>query len=56
MALILQAALLLRHGTPEVAEAFCELRLGEGRGINYGAGAAPIGTDAILARQTVAAL
>ncbi len=52
MALALQAALLLRHGAPEVASAFCELRLGEGRSINYGAGAASVDTDAIIARQT----
>jgi len=52
MALALQAALLLRHGTPEVASAFCELRLNEGRGVNYGAGAAAIDAGAIIARQT----
>ncbi len=52
MALALQAALLLRHGAPEVAAAFCELRLSERRGINYGAGAASVDTDAIIARQT----
>ncbi|MGO9983788.1 MAG: acyl-CoA dehydrogenase family protein [Rhodomicrobium sp.] len=52
MSLALQAALLLRHGTPEVASAFCELRLNEGRGINYGAGAPVAGADAIIARQT----
>ncbi len=51
MALMLQAALLLRHGVPEVAVAFCELRLGEGRGINYGAGSADIDAGAIIARQ-----
>jgi putative acyl-CoA dehydrogenase len=53
MALVLQAALLLRHGVPEVAAAFCELRLGEGRGINYGAGGAAIDAGAIIARQSV---
>ncbi len=52
MALTLQAALLLRHGTPEVAAAFCELRLNEGRGINYGASPAAVDADAIIARQT----
>jgi len=55
MAAALQAALLLRHGVPEVAAAFCELRLGKSRAINYGACGAPIGTDAIIARQTPAA-
>ena len=54
MALALQAALLLRHGTPEVASAFCELRMGAGRGINYGAGGAVSSADAIVARQTTA--
>ena len=52
MALALQAALLLRHGAAEVASAFCELRLGEGRSINYGAGAASIDADNVLARQS----
>ena len=52
IALALQAALLLRHGTPEVASAFCELRLNEGRSINYGANTAAIDTGAIIARQT----
>jgi putative acyl-CoA dehydrogenase len=52
LALALQAALLLRHGAPEVAAAFCELRLGESRAINYGASGAPAGADAIIARQT----
>ncbi len=52
MALALQAALLLRHGAPEVASAFCELRLGEGRGINYGASGGTIDAGAIIARQT----
>ncbi len=52
MALGLQAALLLRHGAPEVASAFCELRLGEGRSINYGASTAAIDAGAIIARQT----
>ncbi|MGC1587276.1 MAG: acyl-CoA dehydrogenase family protein [Rhodomicrobium sp.] len=52
LALALQAALLLRHGTPEVASAFCELRLNEGRSINYGANTAAIDTGAIIARQT----
>jgi putative acyl-CoA dehydrogenase len=52
MALALQAALLLRHGAAGVASAFCELRLGEGRSINYGAGANSIDADNILARQS----
>ncbi|MBI4724918.1 MAG: DNA alkylation response protein, partial [Rhodomicrobium sp.] len=51
MALALQAALLLQHGSPEVASAFCELRLSEGHSINYGAGNASIDADSIIARQ-----
>jgi putative acyl-CoA dehydrogenase len=53
MSLALQSALLLRYGVPEVAAAFCELRLGGGA-INYGAGAAEINVNAILARQASA--
>jgi putative acyl-CoA dehydrogenase len=52
MALALQAALLLRHGAPEVAAAFCSLRLGAARGVNYGAGGPVSGADTIVARQT----
>jgi len=55
IALLILLPLLLRHGVPEVAAAFCELRLGKSRAINYGACGAPIGTDAIIARQTPAA-
>jgi hypothetical protein len=51
MALTLQAALLLRDGSSTIASAYCDLRLGERRGINYGAGEAAIDTAAILARQ-----
>ncbi len=50
MALALQAALLLRHGAPEVASAYCDARLGE-RGLNFGAGPARIDAGAIIARQ-----
>jgi putative acyl-CoA dehydrogenase len=53
MALALQAALLLRYAVPEVAAAFCELRLGGGA-INYGAGGAEIAVNKILARQASA--
>jgi putative acyl-CoA dehydrogenase len=53
MALALQAALLLRHGAPEVASGFCDVRLrGEGRAVNYGASRARIDMHAIIARQT----
>jgi putative acyl-CoA dehydrogenase len=54
MALALQAALLLRYAVPEVAAAYCELRLGGGRAINYGAGRAEISVNKILARQASA--
>jgi putative acyl-CoA dehydrogenase len=55
MALALEAALLLRHGTPEVASAFCYVRLnGESRGVNYGASVAALDTGAILSRQSIA--
>jgi putative acyl-CoA dehydrogenase len=53
MALALQAALLLRHGAPEVASAYCDARLGE-RGLNFGAGAARIDAGAVIARQLAA--
>jgi putative acyl-CoA dehydrogenase len=36
MALALQGALLVRHGEPRVAEAFCRSRLEAGRGATYG--------------------
>jgi putative acyl-CoA dehydrogenase len=51
MALTLQAALLLRYGTPEAAAGFCELRLGGGRAVNYGAASQAVDVNAILARQ-----
>jgi putative acyl-CoA dehydrogenase len=51
MSLALQAALLLRFAVPDVAAAFCELRLGGGRAINYGASCAGVDVNAILARQ-----
>jgi putative acyl-CoA dehydrogenase len=50
-ALALQAALLLRHASPGVASAFCDLRLAPGRTINYGASVAEIDVSAILTRQ-----
>ncbi len=52
MALVLQAALLLRHGPSEIASGYCDVRLGgDARGINYGASGARIDADAIVARQ-----
>jgi putative acyl-CoA dehydrogenase len=51
MALVLQAALLLRGGAAEAASAFCQSRLGEGRAVNYGAGIEETGVNVILERQ-----
>jgi putative acyl-CoA dehydrogenase len=53
MALALQAALLLRHGAPEVAFAYCDARLSS-PGLNFGAGAASIDAGAVIARQFTA--
>jgi len=50
MALALQGALLVRHGPPAVADAFCATRLGERPGLAYGAVDAKIDSDAIIAR------
>jgi putative acyl-CoA dehydrogenase len=44
MALALQASLLLRHGDPAVADAFCASRLGDTGGLIYGT--LPRGVDA----------
>jgi putative acyl-CoA dehydrogenase len=51
MALTLQAGLLLRYGAPEVANAYCELRLGEGRAVNFGANGGSIDQGALVERQ-----
>jgi putative acyl-CoA dehydrogenase len=50
MALALQGSLLVRHGAPAVADAFCASRLGGDGGLEYGT--LPAGTDfeAILER------
>ena len=52
LALVLQGALLVRHGHPAVADAFCASRLGGDRGQAYGT--LPAGTDvaAIIDRAT----
>jgi putative acyl-CoA dehydrogenase len=44
MALALQASLLVRHGDPAVADAFCASRLGDDGGLAYGT--LPAGVDA----------
>jgi len=50
MALALQGSLLVRHGDPAVADAFCAARLGRDAGLEYGT--LPPGSDfeAIIAR------
>lgn len=55
MALLLQGALLLRHGAPAVADAFCATRLAGGGGRLFGALPQAADTDAIVARQIAAA-
>jgi putative acyl-CoA dehydrogenase len=52
MAVTLQAALLVRHGHPAVADAFAASRLTGDRGHAYGTLPSGIGTAAILARAT----
>jgi putative acyl-CoA dehydrogenase len=53
-AVLLQAAQLLRHGDPAVAEAFTSSRLDGNRGTAYGTLPRGIDTDAVLARAAVA--
>ena len=55
LALALQGSLLVRHGAPAVADAFCASRLGRDGGLEYGT--LPAGTDfeAIVARGRVQA-
>jgi putative acyl-CoA dehydrogenase len=55
LALGLQGSLLVRHGDPAVADAFCAARLGRDAGLEYGT--LPAGTDfeAIIARGRVQA-
>jgi putative acyl-CoA dehydrogenase len=43
MALCLQGSLLVRHGTPAVADAFCASRLADDGGLEYGT--LPVGVD-----------
>src|SRR5215210_7928912 len=52
LALALQAALLVRHAPPAVADAFCAARLGGGGGLAYGTLPAGADTAAIVARHT----
>jgi putative acyl-CoA dehydrogenase len=50
MALALQGSLLVRHGVPEVADAFCASRLGGDGGLEYGTLPAGVDFDAIIER------
>ena len=54
MALVLQGSLLVRHGAPAVADAFCASRLGGDWGIAFGTLPVGIATAAILERARVA--
>ena len=51
MALCLQGSLLLRHGDPAVADAFCASRLGGDGGLEYGTLPAGVDFEAIIARS-----
>jgi putative acyl-CoA dehydrogenase len=51
MALCLQGSLLVRHGAPAVADAFCASRLGGDGGLEYGTLPAGVDFDAIIERN-----
>jgi putative acyl-CoA dehydrogenase len=51
MALCLQGSLLVRHGDPAVADAFCASRLGGDGGLEYGTLPAGVDFETILARS-----
>ncbi len=51
MALCLQGSLLVRHGDPAVADAFCASRLGGDGGLEYGTLPAGVDFEAIIARS-----
>ena len=51
MALVLQAALLTRHGPPAVADAFVASRLGGDWGATYGVLPTGADLDAVVRRQ-----
>jgi putative acyl-CoA dehydrogenase len=54
MALVLQGALLVRHGEPAVADAFCASRLGGDWGVAFGTLPAGVATAPIIERARVA--
>jgi len=51
MALCLQGSLLVRHGDPAVADAFCASRLAGDGGLEYGTLPAGVDFEAIIARS-----
>ena len=51
MALCLQGSLLVRHGDPAVADAFCASRLGDDGGLEYGTLPAGVDFEAIIERS-----
>ena len=51
MALCLQGSLLVRHGAPAVADAFCASRLGGDGGLEYGTLPPGVDFDAIIERS-----
>ncbi|MHA4773259.1 acyl-CoA dehydrogenase family protein [Streptomyces sp. MSC1_001] len=51
LALVLQGSLLVRHGHPAVADAFCASRLDGDRGLAFGTLPAGVDTAAIIARS-----
>jgi len=53
MALVLQGSLLVRHGTPAGADAFCASRLGGDWGVAFGTLPSGVDTRAIIARAEV---
>ncbi|MFC9793133.1 acyl-CoA dehydrogenase family protein [Streptomyces sp. NPDC127584] len=51
LALVLQGSLLVRHGNPSVADAFCASRLDGDRGLAFGTLPTGVDTTAIIARS-----
>lgn len=50
LAVMLQAAILLRHAPPEIADSFARARLGSDRGLQYGALPDGVAIDALIER------
>jgi putative acyl-CoA dehydrogenase len=51
LALVLQAALLVRHASPAVADAFCATRLDGDWGLSFGTLPGRVDAEAIVMRQ-----